>query len=272
MPPRSPDASAAASAAPAAPAAPAEGTVHVGIDLAWGTAARTGVAAVDAAGRLLHSGTVVTDAELDVWLGRLPGPLGVVAVDAPLEVPNATGARGAERELTSAYGRYGCGCHVANRSRPWFDPPRGEVLAARHGWSLDPDAVGLGRPVAVEVYPHAALIGLFALGRVLPYKAKARRDLATRQEAFARLVALLESLPGLGLLDGPGSADWAEQVVAVRSATRPVDLERVEDRIDAVLCAHLAWRWAADPGSLHVYGGPGLGRVVAPPRPTHPRG
>lgn len=262
MPPRSPD----------GPADPGGALVHVGIDLAWGTTARTGVAAVDADGRLLRSATVVTDEELDAWLGDLPGRPGVVAVDAPLEVPNATGARGAERELTSAYGRYGCGCHVANRSRPWFDPPRGEVLAARHGWSLEPDAVGAGRPVAVEVYPHAALIGLFALGRVLPYKAKARRDLATRQDAFARLVALLESLPELGLLDGPGSADWAEQVAAVRAATRPVDLERVEDRIDAVLCAHLAWRWAADPGSLHVYGGPGLGRVVAPPRPTHPRG
>lgn len=248
------------------------GTVHVGIDLAWGTTARTGVAAVDASGRLLGSATVVSDEELDAWLGDLPGPIGVVAVDAPLEVPNATGARGAERELTSAYGRYGCGCHVANRSRPWFDPPRGEVLAARHGWSLEPTAVGAGAPVAVEVYPHAALIGLFALGRVLPYKAKARRDLATRQEAFARLVALLESVPELGLLAGPGRADWAEQVAAVRAATRPVDLERVEDRIDAVLCAHLAWRWATDPASLHVYGGPGLGRVVAPPRPTHARG
>ncbi|WP_300640030.1 DUF429 domain-containing protein [Nocardioides sp.] len=96
----------------------------MGIDLAWGTTARTGVAAVDADGRLLRSGTVVTDEELDAWLGGLPGPWGVVAVDAPLEVPNATGTRGAERELTSAYGRYGCGCHVANRSRPWFDPPR----------------------------------------------------------------------------------------------------------------------------------------------------
>lgn len=244
------------------------GATHVGIDLAWGATARTGVAAVDASGRLLRSATVVTDEELDAWLAGLDGPLGVVAVDAPLEVPNETGARGCERELTSAYGRYGCGCHVANRSRPWFDPPRGEVLARRHGWSLDPTADGAAGTRAVEVYPHAALIGLFGLGRVLPYKAKARRDLATRQQAFTRLVGLLEQVPELGLAGHP---DWDEQVAAVRSATRPVDLERLEDRLDAVLCAHLAWRWATRPGDLHVYGRPGEGAVVAPPPPTHPR-
>lgn len=239
-------------------------TVHVGIDLAWGTTARTGIAAVDQAGRLVRSATVVSDEEIDAWLEGV-GPVGVVAVDAPLEVPNATGARGCERELTSAYGRYGCGCHVANRSRPWFDPPRGEVLAARHGWSLDPyDAA----PRAIEVYPHAALIGLFGLGRVLPYKARARRDLATRQAAFATLVDLLASVPELAL---DASPDWAEQVVAVRAATRPVDLERLEDRLDAVLCAHLAWRWATRPEELHLYGSPGQGAVVAPPPPTHPR-
>lgn len=239
--------------------------LHVGIDLAWGTTARTGVAAVDADGRLVRSATVVSDEELDAWLDGLGAPLGVVAVDAPLEVPNETGARGCERELTSAYGRYGCGCHVANRSRPWFDPPRGEVLARRHGWSLDPAADEATR--AIEVYPHAALIGLFELERVLPYKAKARRDLTTRQCAFARLVELLERVPELGLAGHP---DWTEQVAAVRAATRPVDLERLEDRLDAVICAHLAWRWATRPGDLHVYGRPGEGAVVAPPPPSHP--
>lgn len=69
----------------------------------------------------------------------------------------------------------------------------------------------------------------------------------------------------------PGHPDWEEQAAAVRAATRPVHLERAEDRLDAVLCAHLAWRWSDDPGSLHVYGTPGEGAVVAPPPPTHPR-
>ena len=241
------------------------GRVHVGIDLAWGSTARTGLAAVDPTGRLLRSTSVVSDEEIDDWLADLPGPVGVVAVDAPLEVPNATGTRACERALASAYGRYGLGCHVANRSRPWFDPPRGETLARRHGWSLDPYA---GGPVAIEVSPHAALIGLFGLGRVLPYKAKARRDLATRQTAFAQLLALLESVAELGL---PGHPDWEEQAAAVRAATRPVHLERAEDRLDAVLCADLARRWATGPATLHVYGTPGEGAVVAPPPPTHPR-
>ena len=105
------------------------GRVHVGIDLAWGSTARTGLAAVDPTGRLLRSTSVVSDEEIDDWLAGLPGPVGVVAVDAPLEVPNATGTRACERALASAYGRYGLGCHVANRSRPWFDPPGGRGAA-----------------------------------------------------------------------------------------------------------------------------------------------
>ena len=103
---------------------------------------------------------------------------------------------------------------------------------------------------------------------MLPYKAKARRDLATRQTAFAQLLALLESVAELGL---PGHPDWEEQAAAVRAATRPVHLERAEDRLDAVLCADLARRWATGPATLHVYGTPGEGAVVAPPPPTHPR-
>jgi predicted RNase H-like nuclease/tRNA(Leu) C34 or U34 (ribose-2'-O)-methylase TrmL len=233
--------------------------VHLGIDLAWGANGRTGVAAVDASGALVDSGSVRTDAEIDGWVAA-HGPAEVVAVDAPLIVPNATGRREAERLLGQAYARYDAGAHPTNRSRPWMDPPRGLRLAERHGWSVDPAHPA---PVCLEVYPHPAMVGLFLLGRVVPYKKGAFPD---RAAGFRTLLGLLETIPELRL---GSSAAWASIRARFAAAHRLVDLDVLEDEIDAVLCAHLAWLWTERPGTLQVYGDVAAGYIVAPPPPTH---
>lgn len=236
--------------------------MHVGIDLAWGTRSRTGLAVVDEAGRLLVSGVVRTDEEIDAWLAEhAPDPV-VVAVDAPLVVPNETGQRVCERDIGRAFGRYGASAYPANRTNPLFRPPRGEALAQRHDWTLDPDAPLEGpRPVCLEVYPHAALIGLFALPQRVLYKKGSDRGVG-----FARLVGLLESVPELGLSD---SDRWQEIRRLVASPARG-DLTRLEDELDAIVCAHVAWLWRHRRPLLHVYGDPALGAIVAPLPPTHP--
>ena len=129
----------------------------VGIDLAWGQRARTGVAAVDAAGRLVSVESLLTDAEILAWVVAQPGAPVVVALDAPLVVPNATGQRECERQIASAYGRFGSSSHPSNTTL--MPEPRGTRLAAT-----------LGAPACIEVYPHAALVGLFALPYRLLYK------------------------------------------------------------------------------------------------------
>ena len=53
-------------------------TGFVGIDLAWGIKAKTGLAVVDEAGRLVHSGAVRTDVEIDEWLRTFAGDVVVV--------------------------------------------------------------------------------------------------------------------------------------------------------------------------------------------------
>jgi predicted RNase H-like nuclease len=78
----------------------------VGIDLAWGPRARTGLAVVDDAGRLVHSGAVRADDEIDEWLRTYVGDVVVAAVDAPLIVPNETGQRRCETEISRAFWRY----------------------------------------------------------------------------------------------------------------------------------------------------------------------
>lgn len=242
---------------------------YVGLDLAWGRTARTGVAVLDDDGRLTHSSAVRTDDEIDAELrAHTAGHRVVVAVDAPLVVPNLTGRRVGEALVTRHFGRFDAGAHPSNRSRPLFDPPRAQTLAERHGWVVDPVVrPGPGVSVAVEVYPHPAMVVLFGLGRVLPYKGKHRRGLDVRREAWAALLDQLERVTGevLGL---GRNARWATVRAAVAGAERAADLERVEDEVDAVLCAYLAWLWATEPGRMVVLGDVTSGYVVVPGLPT----
>lgn len=253
---------------PAMGATDAGASRHVGIDLAWKAKARTGLAAVGDDGRLLGCATVVTDDEIDTWLSGLDGQLVTVAVDAPLVVPNETGQRVGENLVAKAFGRYGASPYPSNRANPLFDPPRAMELADRHGWSVDPTQRGTAeRPTCMEVYPHPAMVGLFLLGSVLPYKSGRGRTPQSRRAVFSELMDHLEAIEKLGVT----SLDrWHELRQTVEESTRHMHLEAIEDELDAILCAHLAWLWHHQPAVLHVYGTLEEGYIVAPPAPGHP--
>lgn len=237
--------------------------VHVGIDLAWNVNARTGLALVDRQGALVDSTSARTDADIDRWVTPWLGSVATVAVDAPLVVTNATGMRDAERAVTRAFGRFHAGCHASNRAMSYMDPPRAWSLAERHGWATDPASVGRsGSPACVEVYPHPATISLFGLSRVLKYK---RGPVTTRRAALLELLGRLESLRVLRLAGHPR---WSAIRTAVEAAGRPFQLDAVEDEVDAVLCAHLAWLWAVDRAAMVVFSGADGGFVVTPPPPS----
>ena len=239
------------------------GEVFVGIDLAW-SSGMTGLAVVDPTGRVLTSTSVRSDEQIDGWLGGLPGHPVVVAVDAPLVVPNQGGARDGERHLARAYSRYAAAPYTTSRATLGGAEPRAMRLARRHGWATDPTTpVGGGTCVCIEVYPHPALVGLFTLPYRLAYK---KGSLASRTEAFRVLADHLETVTELGLATYPRWADMR----AMLAGPQPGDLDRWEDEVDAIVCAHLAWLWRYKPGYLTVYGSPAGGYIVAPPPPTHP--
>lgn len=249
--------------------APAMAT-YLGIDLAWSTRARTGVAVLDTSGRLVASCSVVTDEEIAEVVAEHAVGRVVAAIDAPLVVPNATGRRDCEAAVGRLFAAYDAGAHPANRSRPWFDPPRGAVLAERFGWDLDPRTAPDGvASVAIEVYPHPAMVALFGLGRVLPYKAKPGRDLPALRTAFTVLLDHLERVvgPTLGLA---GSARWEQIRAVVAGATRKAHLRAVEDEVDAILCAYLAWLWGRRDPRMVVLGDVEGGYIVVPGPPTAP--
>ena len=234
---------------------------YVGVDLAWKDSSRTGLAAVDGAGRLTASGVVKSDDEIAAWIEAHAPRAQVVAVDAPLIVPNASGQRVAEKMIGQAFGRYGASAHSASRSNPLFDPPRAEVLASRFGWEVDPEAaLPASRTRCIEVYPHPALVGLFELPQRLLYKKG-----TDRRSGFLELAACLESVPELRLAESPR---WAELLAVIANPARG-DLTRIEDELDAILCAHLAWLWEHRRDALTVYGSLTDGYIVAPPPPSH---
>lgn len=237
------------------------GGTFLGVDLGWTTGC-TGLAVVDASGALVASARVMSDDEIVAWIAGHAAGVTVAAVDGPLIVTNDVGQREAERLIGVAFGGFGASAHTINRARYGGSDPRGKVLADRLGWRTDPGS-GPGTaasPLCLEVYPHPALIGLFGLDYRLLYKKGPR---AQRMAGMAALVGYIASVPELRVHEYPR---WAELVAHVADPG-PRILDRVEDELDAVVCAHLAWLWHHRPGTLEVYGDGANGYIVAPPRP-----
>ena len=239
----------------------------VGMDLAWARRARTGLAALAADGRLVASCSVVSDDEIAAFVAQhAPGEV-VAAIDAPIVVPNGTGRRDCEARLGEIFGRYDAGAHPTNRSRPYFDPPRARTLAERFGWDVDPSvAPACGTSVAIEVYPHPAMVALFGLSRVIPYKHKPGRGLVVLRHASSEVLDLMERVASPLRL--PSSARWTEIRRSVHEASRKSALRTVEDEIDAVFCAYLAWLWVHERARMEVLGDVDRGYIVIPGRPT----
>jgi predicted RNase H-like nuclease len=188
----------------------------------------------------------------------------LVAIDAPLIVPNEDGARPVDRDITSLFGRYQAGCYPANRNRPG-GCTRGEDIVralSAHGFVQQPY---MQRRAAVrnviEVYPHPAMISLFQLHRTLKYKARANRSLSTRRSELLRLrdylINLRDREPGMIV---PSTIQGREI-----SALKGVAFKHYEDLLDAAICAYIAyyvWYWG--PEGYEIYGDTARGYIVVP--------
>ncbi|MEO7941987.1 MAG: DUF429 domain-containing protein [Marmoricola sp.] len=246
---------------------------HIGVDLAWGVKRPTGLAVLDDAGRLLHVSARLTDEEVLDALAPYAENDCLVAIDAPLIVNNATGNRPAEAALNKDFARFDAGAHPANTGKPEFSSvPRGAALGQALGLDMNPRS-GRKRRV-IEVYPHPATVALFGLGRTLKYKNKPGRDLESLRSELLTLMGLLEGLstaqPPLDLAPSSGGPDpgWAELRRQVETATRKSQLRLVEDQVDAVVCAYVAFFVATRPEDTTTYGDLETGYIVTPTLPA----
>jgi predicted RNase H-like nuclease/ppGpp synthetase/RelA/SpoT-type nucleotidyltranferase len=235
----------------------------VGLDLAWGEKSQTGVAVVDSDGRLLHVGTAGDDESIAATIAPYTREECLVAIDAPLIVPNQTGARPCERALNRDFSKFDAGARPAFRERPEFNPPRGEILAARLGLDLDP--ASHARRTAIEVFPHPASVVLFNLEKTLKYK---RGKFDVRKLALLELMTHIEGLDdATPRLRVNRSVAWVELRKRIEAATRPGQLDRDEDPVDAVLCAYIALYRYHRPDDVTTYGDFETGYIVTPTLP-----
>ncbi|MFH6779888.1 DUF429 domain-containing protein, partial [Clavibacter michiganensis] len=229
----------------------------LGIDLAWaeGTATRpareTGLACIDAAGRVLDLATGRGIDEVVDWIARWDGPGAVAAVDGPLVVANATGSRLAEKEVASRYGRLGISAYPSNTGRP----AQGAVALRRRledaGWEYDDGSASARDADArtmIECYPYTTLVGAPELGfdamkprykRLAPLLATADR----RPHRAAEFRMVLDAVAGLADADPPLDVSTHPRAAAL-VADGPAIVERqhkhLEDLLDGLICAWTA--------------------------------
>ena len=237
----------------------------VGLDLAWGERNQTGVAAVDADGRLLHIGAARDDASILAAIAPFTGGACVVAVDAPLIVANPTGHRPAEAAFNRDFQRFEAGARPAFSAKPELKNPRAARLA--HVLDLDIDPASRADRRAIEVYPHPATVVLFDLDKTIKYK---RGRFVDRQRGLLTLMTLIEGLDcATPRLRVHSDTAWADVRERVEAATRPSQLDREEDPVDAVVCAYVGLYRHHRPSDVTVYGEYASGYIVTPTLPTH---
>lgn len=161
----------------------------------------------------------------------------LIAVDAPTIIINPTGMRLPDRLAHRHFGKYHAGCYPANLGRPFAERTTelGRSLEQRgfvHAPYITPQQPGRYQ---IEVFPHAAMIGLFGLERILKYK---KGRLAERRIGLAQLRDrifndLPTQTPRLNLTE----TDWLDIPQTGKA------LKDLEDRLDSLICAYIAAYW-----------------------------
>lgn len=251
------------------PPPPVQPCTIFGIDLAWSERNPSGIVALErdqnsSRWQLTGRWTATSDDQvLDLVASPRPatsrGPsrtgARVLAIDAPLIAPNPGGtSRPADREVTRRFGRFHAGAYPANRALC----PRPLAFAReleRRGFSLDPGEALRGRPSAIEVFPHAAAVGLFGLERILKYK---KGPVAARRAELSRFQDMLRhELPRLPSRVEPPPD---EPIHSLRGA----ELKAREDVLDAHLCAATAAVYLHAPERFEAVGDLDTGYVLVP--------
>lgn len=246
----------------------------IGIDPSWVLTHPTGMCAIESRGdgwsvASTHASIMSID-DISAAVARHPGDPAVVAVDAPLWIPNATGIRDCDREIISRYisrksGVYPCNSTIAARRR--WQTTAIRVALEQLGFV---EAPATGPSVYFETYPHPALVNMLDL----PFRPEYKKGrIASRRAGLHRL--------GQQLLAYAAANDVTFRDRAVRDATIPPDVEalrgralkKAEDRLDAFVCALIAVSWieSGRPGN-EIIGIPGRGMMIFPsPRPAAPQ-
>lgn len=238
----------------------------VGIDLAWSPKNSTGIAIIaekNNKANLVDARVLQTDKEIIDYVNKFVGDKNAfIAIDAPLDVPNNEGRRPAEDVTSKLFRKYNAGAHPSNRNRflQWADKIRGEQivrLLKKENFKHDPNTKEKEQSRKVfEVFPHPSMVVLFNLDKVIPYKAKPKRDYEFRYNAFKKYQKHLSELKDLIL-----PKDIIEKNVSELKAKK---LKEYEDLLDGVFCAYIAYYVWKQPNNCAILGNTKEGYILTP--------
>lgn len=242
----------------------------VGVDLTWADRKPSAIVVLEGGGEgparpiAFSSGLEHVEEMGDFIVSHTPGG-GIVGIDAPLVVPNGSGARPCDLECTAKWHAYDAGALPANK-KLCGDPPRGGRLLAwlagaafPHRYDIE---AGVPARAAMEVYPHPSSVALLGLERIFKYK---RSATSQNQEGLAAFQARLYER--LGRLDPPVElgGELAGRLRRNPALLRGADFERQGDLVDALVCAITVfhfWRWGAE--KWEVAGSAAEGAILLP--------
>lgn len=244
-------------------------SLFAGIDLAWSERNPSGVVILSFEGGILKPLFWLWDKDLGSFfelIGNWSKGI-LVAIDAPLIVPNRKSRRPVDATISERFRKEEAGCLPANRTLlkglnglTWPEKVVQTLQSLRVRQDPRIRKGDRGRKV-FEVFPHPAHVILFSLRRTLKYKARRGRSPDFRQRELKRYLDLLLDLqrkkPPMvlpkGLLDDISSGS----------------LKRKEDMLDALFCAYLAG-WFCYYGSegYEMLGDLDTGYILLPRKPV----
>jgi predicted RNase H-like nuclease len=180
-----------------------------------------------------------------------------VAIDASLIIPNVTGQRACEHELSAHYGKMGASCHSSNLT---LYPDSASVALSRKLEKHDFKHLG-SEKWQIECYPHPAIIEIFGLPERLKYK---KGRVAEKKAGQKQLASLISGLYISTVLPLQLGSDVRELIDPAHiDALRGKALKSNEDMLDAIICLYVAGLYAI--GARHrVFGNASEGYIWVP--------
>lgn len=192
--------------------------------------------------RLVSSALCTTDEDILEWVNACGGQDVWLGIDAPIIARNPPGtSRPADKIVTSRFGRYHAGAYPANQAR-CERPIRLCRKLRRRGFSSNPFLPGRGGRRQLEIFPHLVQVAFFERPRIIKYK---KGPVQTRQAGLSEFQAAINThltRQDPPLLPTPALAGLLRQDPR---ALRGSALKSLEDQLDAVLCAYMAFYFHA---------------------------
>lgn len=231
---------------------------YIGIDLAWTTKNETGICVLNNDGEILHlSAKVYANADIiDIIKEFYQFPT-LVAIDAPIVVPNASGSRSAESEL-ARHKIHNHRIRAFHCSRNYLTKHYGGIRAEELanmliremnfniGYFKDENSI-------VETLPTGIIAGL--LPEAAPFRYKIKKGVNTKL-ASDELIRLASMFDDKRLL---------EKLIVNKTIKYSRSLHKhLEDQVDAFLCAYMGYRLQYKGTEVLIFGDYSNGFILLP--------